>query len=254
LQRAVSLKPDIATAHENLAAAYIQLSQFEDAITQLRAALKLTPNAAQLHYNLGLAFKMEDNAADAIPEFETAEKLDPSAAEPPYALGMLYMQSGRYVDAERELNASLKLQPANGDGWATLGSVDNHLDKLPEAVAALQEAIKQLPQQPDPHLTLAAVLVKQSQPAEAAAERKMGAELMRTSMNRQRAEVACNSGNSLLKSGKVDDAIVEFHTCLSYDPSYREAHSGLANALQQKGETTEAAAERQKAEALDKKP
>lgn len=254
LQRAVALKPDSAIAHENLAAAYIQLSQFEDAVAQSRAALKFSPNASQLHYNLGLAFKMEDNAVDAIPEFEAAEKLDPSASEPPYALGMLYMQAGRYAEAERELNTSLKLQPANGDGWATLGSVYNHLDKLPEAVSALQEAIKQLPEQPDPHLTLAAVLVKQNQSAEAAAERKKAADLMRTNMNRQRAEVACNSGNSLLKSGKVDDAIAEFRTSLSYDPSYRAAHSGLANALQQKGETTEAAAERQKAEALEKKP
>ena len=254
LQRAVTLAPDSATAHENLAAAYIQLSQFEDAIAQSREALKLSPNVSQLHYNLGLAFKMKDDAADAVPELETAEKLDLSASEPPYALGMLYMQAGRYADAERELSASLKLQPANGDGWATLGSVYNHLDKLPEAVSALQEAIKYLPEQPDPHLTLAAVLIKQNQPAEAAAERKTAADLMRTNMNRQRAEVACNSGNSLLKSGKVDDAIVEYRNALSYDPNYGEAHSGLANALQQKGETTEAAAERQKAEASEKKP
>ncbi len=254
LQRAVALTPENATAHENLAAAYIQLSQFEDAVSQSRAALKLSPKVSQLHYNLGLAFKMQDDAADAIPELEAAEKLDPSAPEPPYALGMLYMQAGRYDDAARELSASLKLQPANGDGWATLGSVYNHLDKLPEAVSALQEAIRQLPEQPDPHLTLAAVLVKQNQTAEATAERKKAADLMRANMNQQRAEVACNSGNSLLKTGKVDDAITEFRNAISYDPNYVEAHLGLANALQQKGQGAEAASERQRAEVLEKKP
>ncbi len=252
LQRAVALTPENATAHQNLAAAYIQLSQFDDAVSQLRMALKLSPNAPQLHYNLGLAYKMQDDAADAIPELERAEKLDASAPEPPYVLGVLYLQAGRYADADRELNLSLKLRPENGDGWATLGSVDNNLNKLPEAATALREAIRQLPQQPDPHLTLAAVLVKENQPAEAATERKKAAELMRTNMNRQRAEVASNSGNSLLKSGKVDDAIADFRDAVSYDPNYAEAHMGLAKALEQQGKTAEAAIERQKAEALEK--
>jgi predicted Zn-dependent protease len=160
------------------------------------------------------------------------------------------MQAGRYADAARELNASLKLQPANGDGWATLGSVDNKLDKPAEAETALKEAIRQLPEQPDPHLTLAAVLVKENRPAEATAERKLAAELMRTNMNRQRAEVASNSGNSLLKNGKLDEAIVDFRDAVSYDPNYAEAHAGLAQALEQQGKTVEAAAERRKAASL----
>jgi tetratricopeptide (TPR) repeat protein len=254
LQHAVALDPGDITAHENLAAADVQLSQFEDAVAQLRAALKLNPNLPQLHYNLGLAFKMQDDAADAIPELEAAEKLDASASEPPYALGLLYLQAGRYADAERELNASLKLQPENGEGWATLGSVYNHLDKLPQAASALQEAIKRLPTQPDPHLTLAAVLAKQNLPAEATAERRKAADLMRANMNRQRAEVASNAGDSLLKSGKLDDAIVEFRNAVSYDPQYARAHLALADALERQGKTIEAAAERQKAGSLGGSP
>jgi len=75
---------------------------------------------------------------------------------------------------------------------------------------------------------------------------------MRTNMNHQRAEVSTNSANSLLKSGKLDDAITDFREALSFDPDYAEAHAGLATALEQQGKTAEAAAERQKAEALQK--
>jgi Tfp pilus assembly protein PilF len=75
---------------------------------------------------------------------------------------------------------------------------------------------------------------------------------MRANMKRQRAEVASNSGASLLKSGKLEDAIVEFRNALNYDPDYAQAHLGLANALQQQGNSIEAAAERQKAETLAK--
>ena len=254
LMKAVSIAPDNPTVRQNLAAAYIQLNQFGDAVVQLRAAIKLSPDSPQLHYNLGLAFKMQDDAAAAIPELETAEKLNPNAPEPPYALGMLHLQAAQYADAARELSASLKLQPDNGDAWATLGSVYNHLDKLPEATAALQVAIQRQPLQPDPHLTLAAVLVKENKAPEATAERKKAAELMRANMNRQRAEVACNSGTSLLKAGKVAEAIIEFRNAIGFDPSYPEAHLGLADALDRQGQSTEAAGERQKAASLKPKP
>jgi tetratricopeptide (TPR) repeat protein len=250
LQRAVTLEPDNVVAHQNLAVADIQLSQLDDAIVQLRAALKLSPDASQLHYNLGYALKMQDDAADAIPELETAEKLNPSAPEAPYLLGVLYMQVARYADAERELSASLKLRPENGDGWATLGSVENKLDKLPEAAMALKEAIRQSPLQADPHLTLAAVLAKQNQPAEATEERRKAADLMREHMNFQRAEVSTHSADSLLASGKVDEAIADYREAVSFDPNYDQAHEGLAKALERQGKTVEAASERQKATAL----
>jgi protein O-GlcNAc transferase len=250
LQRAEAAAPDNATAHQDLAAAYIQLNQLDDAVTELRAALKLSPDAPQLHYNLGLALKMEDDATGAIPELETAQKLNPGAPEPAYVLGVLYMQVGRYAEAARELKASLELRPENGDGWATLGSVYNKLDQLSEAESALRDAIRQLPQQPDPHLTLAAVLAKQNMAAEAAQERKKAAELMRSNMNHQRAEVATNAANSQLKSGNVDAAVEQLREALSYDPNYVEAHRALANALERQGKSIEAAVERQKAEQL----
>jgi protein O-GlcNAc transferase len=247
LQRAVKLDPTSPTAHQNLAAAYVQLSQLGDAVAELRAALKLAPDSPQLHYDLGLALKMSDDTRAAVPELQTAERLDPAAPEASYALGMLYMQQAHYEDAARELNVSLKLRPDNGEGWATLGSVYGQLNMLPEGVAALREAIRQLPQQPDPHLTLAALLVKQNQPAEAAAERKTAAGLMRANMNRQRAEIATNAGDAALKSGDLASAAAQFHDALSYDANYPAAHLGLAKVFDSQGKAVDAAAERQKA-------
>jgi tetratricopeptide (TPR) repeat protein len=249
LQRALTLEPDNATAHQDLAAAYVQISQIADAIFQLRAAIKLDPGSPQMHYDLGVAYKLQDDPANAIPELEKAEQLDSSAYEPKYVLGLMYMQVARYQDAAAQLEASLKLHPDNGDGWATLGSVYNKLDRLPDAVAALGQATRRLPDQADPHLTLASVLVKQNQPAEAAEERKIAANLMRAHMNLQRAEVATNSAKSLMASGKTDDAIAQFREALTFDPQFAEAHLGLANALEMQGKTAEAAAERNRASA-----
>ena len=244
LQQAIALRPDDVTAHQDLAAAYIQINQIGDAVEQLKAALKSSPDAPQLHYDLGVAYKLEDDAADAIPELEAAEKLNPSGYEPPFALGLLYMQVARYAEAAQQLGISLKLHPENGEGWATLGSVYNKLDRLPDAAAALHEAIRQRPAEADSHLILATVLIKQNQPVEAAQERKVAADLMRAHMNLQRAEVATNSGKSLLASGKLDDAVAQFREALTFDPTYTEAHEELAKALDREGKTAEAASER----------
>jgi Tfp pilus assembly protein PilF len=96
------------------------------------------------------------------------------------------------------------------------------------------------------------VLARQNQPAEATLERKKAADLMRANMNRQRAQVATNSANSQLKSGKLEDAVAQFREALSFDANYADAHAGLATALEQQGKAAEAAAERQKAADLQK--
>ena len=248
LKKAITINPSDPTAHQDLAAAYIQINQIDDAVAELNVAIKLSPDSPQLHYDLGTAYKLQDDATDAIPELETASKLNPAGYEPPYVLGLLYLQVGRYQDAAQQLELSLKLHPQNGEGWATLGSVYSKLDRLPEAASALRKAIDQMPDQSDSHLLLASVLVKQNDTAGAAAERKVAADLMRKHMNLQRAEVATNSGKSLLTSGKIDDAIVEFRDALSFDPSYTEAHLKLAAALEKQGKMAEAAAERAQAE------
>ena len=75
---------------------------------------------------------------------------------------------------------------------------------------------------------------------------------MRSHMNFQRAEVATNSANSLLTSGKIEEAVAGFREALSFDENYAEAHEGLAKALERQGKSIEAAAEREKATALQK--
>jgi Flp pilus assembly protein TadD len=250
LQRAIAIKPSDATAHQDLAAAYLQINRTDEAIAELKAALKLAPDSPQMHYDLGVAYKLQDDGSDAIPELEAAQKLNPSGYEPAYVLGQLYMQSGRYEPAASQLETSLKLHPENGDAWAMLGSIYNKLDRLQDAATALREATRRLPNQADSHLLLATVLVKQNQPAEAAEERKVAAELMRVHMNLQRAEVATNSGKSLMASGKMDDAITQFRDALAFDPGYIEAHKELAEALEKQGKTAEAEAERAQAKSL----
>lgn len=143
------------------------------------------------------------------------------------------------------------MRPQNGDGWAILGSIYKQQNKLDEASAAVQKAIVAMPDQPGPHSTLAGILAQQGRTAEAAAERKKAAELTRRAVNRQRATFAANTGRMCLQKDQITDAIERYQEAVSSDPTYGEAHRGLATALARAGRTAEAEAERQKAAQLE---
>ncbi len=214
---------------------------------EFRAGLKLAPEAYALHYDLGLALKLKDDPTAATSELELAARLNPESPDPPYTLGILDMQRGSFDDSEEELKIALRLRPENSDGWATLGSLYKQQKKLAEASNALQRAIELMPNQPGPHITLASVLAQQGRTAEAASERKKAADLTRTAFNRQRATFEANTGSMFLLKGQFTDAIDRYQEAVSSDPTYVEAHRGLATALDRAGRTAEAEAERRKA-------
>jgi Tfp pilus assembly protein PilF len=114
----------------------------------------------------------------------------------------------------------------------------------------LRKAIELLPNQPGTHITLAGVLQQQGKKDEAAAERKIAADLTRVAVNRQRATFATNTGNLLLQKGQIADAIDRYQDAINSDPTYTEAHTQLANAYDRQGRAADAAAERAKAAAL----
>jgi protein O-GlcNAc transferase len=250
-QRAIKETPADPLVHQDLGVAYLQVSDMDDAIAEFRAGLKLAPDAYELHYDLGLALKLKDDFAAATAELEAAARLNPSSPDPPYTLGVLEMQRGHFDDAVEQLKIAVRLRPENGDAWAILGSIYKQQNKLVEASDAVQTAIVAMPNQPGPHSTLAGILAQQGRTAEATAERKKAAELTRIAVNRQRASFAANTGSMFLLKNQITDAIERYQEAVSSDPTYVEAHRGLATALERAGRTAEAEAERQKAAQIE---
>jgi tetratricopeptide (TPR) repeat protein len=250
--QALAETPDDPVIHEDLGVAELQQSHFDEAISEFESARTLDSRNPQLHYDLGLAYKFKDRLDDAARELAKAAALDPTLPDPPYTLGILYMQQGKLDQAAAQLNIALALRPSNGDGWALLGSVLKQLDRRADAAAALRKAIALMPEQPGPRITLAAVLAEDGKKEEAATERKIAAGLSRTAVNRQRAMLSTNAGNQALQRGEITDAVSRYQDAIAADPAYAEAHAQLALAYARQGRSEESAAEREKAETLQK--
>lgn len=252
--RALAETPNDALVHQDLGVAYLQQSNIEDAIREFRSGILLNPDAYELHYDLGLALKLKDDAAGAEVELKLAAQLNPQSPDPPFTRGILEMQKGQLDEAAKQLQLAIKLNPGNGDAWAILGSIYKEENSLPEAVSALRQAVALLPNQPGAHITLAGVLALQGKKEDAAVERRIAADLTRAATNRQRATFAVNSGNLLLKQGKISQAVEQFQEAVASDSTYVEGHRGLATALADSGRTAEAEAERQKVAQLENTP
>jgi Flp pilus assembly protein TadD len=87
----------------------------------------------------------------------------------------------------------------------------------------------------------------------AAGESRAGAALAKQSNNLQAALFATNSGRRLRNAGDLAGAISQFRAAIQSVADYAPAHFELAIALRQAGKKPEAAAEFQKAAALDPK-
>jgi tetratricopeptide (TPR) repeat protein len=251
-QRARAAGDASATLREDMGGAYLQQNDIDHAIEQFRAGLAVAPQNVQLHYNLGLAYKLKDDLAASVRELKYAEELDPQLPDPHYTLGVIEMQQGDFAQAKAQLEQVVALQPANGEAWSVLGSVDKQAGDGVQAEEALRRAIALLPEQPSPHITLASILAERGEKENAAAERKIAAQLSRAAGGKQRAQFALDSGRALLARGQVNEAIVQLQTAVTAEPELLDAHLALADALSRAGRNSEALGERQKAEMLVK--
>jgi len=117
----------------------------------------------------------------------------------------------------------------------------------------LRSALRLQPDFAGAHTTLAAVLRQQGDAPGAAAETKLGAEMVQQKMTIQAATFATNSGTKLLNAGDLDGAIVQFEAAIKAASSYVPAHQQLATALARKGDKSGASRELEVAKQLQGK-
>lgn len=75
-RRVAELAPDLAAAHVNLGAVYVEKKDYSAAIPPLRKALELNPDLTGAHSMLGTALLAEGFASEALAHLEKAQNDD----------------------------------------------------------------------------------------------------------------------------------------------------------------------------------
>jgi len=110
-EEAVKADPSSVEARLGLAAAYIGVARYEDAIKQLNVAKRLDPKNVRAYYMLGVAYKDQNRLDEAILNLKKAGELQGETADVYgnvfYELGMAYKQKKDYYNAIEAFDRTL---------------------------------------------------------------------------------------------------------------------------------------------------
>ena len=126
---ALKQRRDYAPAWNNIAAGYIGLGLWDDAITAAEMSLRLQPKDNELAQN---------NLAWAKLNLETTPESYVSRS-------LRYFQLAKYEQAIEAAQEALRLRPDYAEAWNNIAASDNCLSRFADAIQAAEHAVKLKP-------------------------------------------------------------------------------------------------------------
>jgi rhomboid protease GluP len=128
-QRALKMRPDLPSIHNNLAVLYTRQGRYEEAEREARAAVGLDDGEAMYHQTLGAVLWHQRRIQEAVDQYHRATELDPKNAELHEALAAIYQEQLHLKDALQEWLKVKELRPDDPN-------VDNQIEAIRHRIAA----------------------------------------------------------------------------------------------------------------------
>jgi Flp pilus assembly protein TadD len=140
IERAIELRHDVPTYHNNLGLACRAQGRIADAIACFERALSLRPHFALAHNNLGVALLSEKRLDDAVAHFEQALAAEPNYVSAHVNLGTALTEQGKLDAAEAQFARALAIEPRSADAQYNLGVALMWQNRVDEAFGAYRRA------------------------------------------------------------------------------------------------------------------
>jgi protein O-mannosyl-transferase len=169
-----------------------QLQYWHDSETLMRRAIAMTKDNPLAHTNLAVALRGTNRPDEEIAEYREAIRILPEYYRPHDDLGLVLSENGRWPEAVDEYRAALRCQPNNPLILYHWGVTEEKMGRPPDAEGLFRESLRH-------------------NPATRLAE-----------------EVRKTLAFSLVKDGRLQEAIHEFGEMLRHDPNQKVALNSLA--------------------------
>ena len=147
-RRAISLNRDNANAQYNLATAYEDVLDYDQAIVEYRMTLRADDKAYAAYNNLARLYLLRANATDwglALKLLDQALKLNPTDTAVRYSLfknrGWAELGLTLYGQAEHDLRQALALRPDGAAAHCLLGQLFSDTGRIDEAASAWESCL-----------------------------------------------------------------------------------------------------------------
>jgi tetratricopeptide (TPR) repeat protein len=117
-QEAIRIYPCWVGAYNNLGGLLDDTGKPEEALVEYRKAMQwdpmqLDPNQPLLHDNIGRVFVELSRYDEAMSQFKEAARLDPAYPWPYFQMGKVLLEQGRDAEAVDQLHEALRIDPDN---------------------------------------------------------------------------------------------------------------------------------------------
>ena len=231
----ISLKPNYADAHFNMAIALKNQGKLDEAIEAYKKSISLKPNDADTYYNMGVALKDQGKLDEAIEAYKTSISLKPNYAEVYNNLGVVFQSQGKCDEAIQVYDKSILLKSDYAEAYNNKGALLQELGKFDEAMEALNKSILLKPDYADAYNNIGLTLQSKNKLSGAIEAYKKS-----ISLKPDFAEAYYNKGVALKDQGKLDEAIDTYKKSISLKSNYVEAYINMGAVLKDQGKLDEA--------------
>ena len=140
-KKAISLLPNYPDAHNNLGNIYLKLKKYEDALKHYESAVKYKPKFYEAYNNLGIANKKLERINNAVKGFKKAIEINPQYAKAHLNLGSIFKDLGQDTNAKKSFDKALINEPDNAHAHVILGIFFKEKGQIIDAIKSFKKAI-----------------------------------------------------------------------------------------------------------------
>ena len=140
--KALELNPEHVVALGNLASAYRQKKDLENARIVLERALRIDPDNAEINFSMGMVCAQSNDLARAYEYLQKALAARPVFPEALDNLGIVYFLTGRPDEAKRSLEESIRVAPSYERAYLDLAKVYAMQGDKAKAREVLEQLLK----------------------------------------------------------------------------------------------------------------
>ena len=151
LDRAVAVKPDYAEAYLSKGCLLQDAKRFADAVACFDKAIAVKPDFADAYWNRGIGLSSLGQSDRALAEFDKAIALNPNSAEAHFNRGRLFDEELQFGNALADYDRAIAIKPDYFDAHANRGLVLGNLRRFDEGLRSYDQAIEMQPDNAIPH-------------------------------------------------------------------------------------------------------
>ena len=142
ISKALTISPNNAVFHSNLASAYLSLGRLPQAEAHYRQALRLSPDFADAHNGLGAVLKGQGRFDEAISRYRKTLALKPGFVEAKSNLAHVLVEQDRAEEAVTVARDALRDDAKCVNAWVNLGHAQSVLGRTDDAVRSFGHALR----------------------------------------------------------------------------------------------------------------